>query len=77
MKSKDWQMILQMTVLVSQLGLTMIGAVGVAFFVGRFLDRLFGLSVVFTLIFLILGVGAGFWSAYRLIVQATGAKKDE
>lgn len=76
MKSKEWQTVVQLTALVTQLGLTIIGSVVVAFFIGRWIDQLLGLTTVFTLIFLILGVIAGFYSAYRLIMDMTRSKKD-
>lgn len=76
MNNKEWQTVVQLTALVTQLGLTMISSVVVAFFIGRWIDRLMGLTLVFTLIFLILGIISGFYSAYRLIIQTTRPKKD-
>lgn len=76
MKRKEWQTVVQLTALVTQLGLTMVGSVVVAFFMGRWIDRLLGLTTVFTLIFLLLGVASGFYSAYRLIMETTRSKKD-
>ncbi len=69
MKSKEWQQILQMVGLVSQVGLTIIATIGVAFVIGRFLDRLLGVTFFLTPIFIILGVASGFMSVYRMIIK--------
>ncbi|AZR74004.1 hypothetical protein BBF96_11735 [Anoxybacter fermentans] len=77
MKSKDWQLIIQMIALISQLGLTMVVSVGIAFFIGRFLDRLLGYSFFLTPFFMIIGVGAGFWSIYQLISRYFNRRKKD
>mgnify|MGYP006275644561 CR=1 FL=1 len=77
MKRKDWALIVQMVALVSQLGITMISAVGVAFFIGRLLDRWLGFNLIFTIIFLVLGVGGGFLAVYQLVRRYIRDKEDD
>jgi F0F1-type ATP synthase assembly protein I len=52
--------------LVSQLGLSMVIPILICTFVGVFLDNLTGLSPLFLLIFIVLGVGAAFRNLFQL-----------
>jgi F0F1-type ATP synthase assembly protein I len=56
--------------LVTQVGLTMLVSIGVGFGIGWFLDHKLATGGLFLIIFILLGVGAGFWSVYRLIMKA-------
>lgn len=67
LSKEDVKEIMKMLTMVSQLGLMMAGSIVIGFFIGRFIDGLLNLSFIFTAIFIILGVGAGFWSIYRSI----------
>lgn len=77
MQRKDWREALRTLALVSQLGLTMISAVGVAFFIGHYLDRLVGLPFLFAGIFLLPGIGGGFYACYKMIMQAIETPKKD
>ena len=77
MQRKDWAALAQAAALLSQLGFSMVASIGVGFFLGRYLDRLVKSRLVFTLIFLAIGIGAGFITCYKLIMQSVGLKKDE
>jgi len=56
--------------LVTQVGLTMLVSIGVGFGIGWFLDHKLATGGLFLVIFILLGIGAGFWSVYRLIMKA-------
>lgn len=77
-KTSNWQLIIQTLALVSQLGLTMLGSIAIGFFFGRVIDQAFGYEFFITLIFMIVGVVAGFWSVYRMVrVYIESQKKDD
>jgi F0F1-type ATP synthase assembly protein I len=52
--------------LVSQLGLSMVIPILLCTFIGVFLDNLTGLSPLFLIVFIILGVGAAFRNLFML-----------
>ena len=56
--------------LVTELGLTIASPIIIAVLVGAYLDKRFGHSGIFTLIFLIFGLSGGFLGAYRLIKKS-------
>lgn len=68
----------QALALVSQLGLVMITAIGIAAAAGIWLDRTLGTSF-FTILFFFLGAAGGISAAYSLVKQfdAPGEKKEE
>jgi ATP synthase protein I len=43
--------------------------------IGWFLDKVFGTSPLFLLIFGMFGTAAGFWNVYRVAVRPTGANR--
>jgi len=55
--------------LVGQLGLTMVVPLVVGIWVGSYVDRRLGTKVVFLLVGLLLGLGAGVLGAYRAIAK--------
>lgn len=67
-KDREWT---ENIVLVSQLGLTMVGCIGFCFFIGLYLDRWLGTKGVFIIIFILLGVFGGGVTIYRQIVAMT------
>ncbi|MCK8824588.1 AtpZ/AtpI family protein [Fuchsiella alkaliacetigena] len=69
LSKEDLKEILKMLTLVSQIGLIMIISIGIGFFGGRFIDRALGFEFVFTGLFIVLGIGAGFWNIYRSIAD--------
>jgi len=54
--------------LVTRLGLVMIFWILAGLFIGLFLDRRFGGGGLWMILFVLLGIAAGFYSAYRLIM---------
>ncbi len=64
MKKKKW---LTTFLLIDQIGITMVVSILVSLFIGIFLDKITGLSPLFLVIFILLGVGAGFRNIYRMI----------
>ncbi|KXS45323.1 MULTISPECIES: AtpZ/AtpI family protein [unclassified Candidatus Frackibacter] len=67
LNKEDVKSILKMLSMVSQLGLIMVASIGIGFFIGRFIDGFLDLNFIFTAIFTILGVIAGFWNIYKSI----------
>lgn len=55
--------------LVTQLGLTIIVTILVGLGIGLLLDKLFKLKGIFTTIFLLIGIAAGFMNAYKDIMR--------
>ncbi|HOW43264.1 MAG TPA: AtpZ/AtpI family protein [Candidatus Omnitrophota bacterium] len=51
----------------SSLGITMIVATALGLGIGLAIDKRFGSSPLFTLVFLILGIAAGFWQVIKEI----------
>lgn len=58
-------------VLMSQLGFTMLGCILGGFGLGFLLDKHLGTFPVFLILFLLVGIAAGFWRAYALIMRVT------
>lgn len=52
--------------LVTQLGISMVVPIVICLFIGVFLDRSLNTSPLFLLVFILLGIGAGFRSVYML-----------
>lgn len=63
-------------VMVSQLGLTMVGCIGFCFFIGLYLDRWLGTKGIFTIIFILLGVFGGGVTVYRQIITMTESETE-
>lgn len=53
--------------LVTQIGLTIAFSIGGGVFVGIYLDKRWGTSPLFIIIFALIGIGGGFLSAYKQI----------
>ena len=54
--------------LVTQVGLTIIFTLIVSIFIGRYLDQKFNLNGIFTILFIFIGIAAGFYSVYKQII---------
>lgn len=61
--------------LVSQLGLTMAGAILFCFAIGYYLDKWLGTKGLFITVFILLGIAGGGYTTYRQIAEIT--KRDK
>lgn len=66
---KSQKSILQNLALISQVGIMMLVPIFGGVLIGAFLDRFFGTSGIFLIIFVLLGVGASFRNLYVLSMQ--------
>ena len=65
-------------ILVSQLGLTMVGSILLGLLIGFYLDKWLNTKPVFIIIFILLGVVGGGYQAYRQIMETIKTdEKDE
>ena len=65
MKRDDWDL-LKLAALMSTVGIALVIATFIGLYIGVALDRHLGTSPLFTLLFLILGIAAGFWNLWKL-----------
>jgi ATP synthase protein I len=79
-KDRAW---LEHLAVVSQVGLTMAGSVVFCFAIGYFLDKWLGIRGLFSIIFILLGIAGGGYTAFRQISQVVdlkgkpGSRKDK
>jgi hypothetical protein len=69
MSPKDLKDLAEHFSLVTQLGLTMVAAIGIGFAAGYYLDLWTGHRALWKAIFIPLGTLSGFWAVYQIIVQ--------
>ena len=69
MLGKETRKIFEQLVLVSQLGLTMVGCIGFGFAVGYYLDKWLGTRGIFLTIFILFGIVGGGFTVYRQIKE--------
>lgn len=55
--------------LVTQLGLVVVGTILAGLVIGYFIDKKFGTSPVFTVVFIVVGIAAGLFNAYQMIMR--------
>lgn len=55
--------------LVTELGLTMIGSIGVGFGFGYYIDLKINKFPVCTIVGLLLGIASGFWTVYKIVMK--------
>ena len=67
MLGKETRKIFEQLVLVSQLGLTMVGCIVLGFAIGYYLDKWLGTKGIFLTIFILLGIAGGGFTVYRQI----------
>jgi len=70
-KDKAW---IENIALVSQLGLTVAGSILFCLAIGYFLDKWLGTKALFKIIFILLGIAGGGYTAYRQIEGALDLK---
>lgn len=66
MKKKIHKETLQNIALVSQIGISAITPILLGVFLGQFIDKKLGTNGVFSIIFIIVGAGAGFLNIFKL-----------
>ena len=64
----------KMLSLISQIGITMVVSILCTFFLGRYIDGLLNTKPIFTLIFLVIGIGGAFVSVYKMVIGYTKRK---
>lgn len=62
-------------ILVTQLGLTVVGSILFCFAIGYYLDKWLHIKGIFTTIFIILGIIGGGYTAYRQILELEEDRK--
>ena len=77
MLGKETHRIFGQLVLVSQLGLTMVGCIGLGFAIGYYLDKWVGTRGIFLTIFILLGIAGGGYTVYRQIKELESQETDE
>jgi len=55
--------------LVTQIGLTVIICILLSLLIGRYIDLKLGTQGIFTVVFILIGIAAGFVSVYRQIID--------
>lgn len=69
MKIEDWQKIMRGMALLTQVGLIIVVSGGIGFGFGYWLDSLFSFDLIFEIIGLLLGLAAGFYEVYKLLMS--------
>ena len=65
MKRDDWDL-LKLAALMSTVGIAIVIATFIGLYAGLWLDGRLRTKPLFTLVFLIIGIAAGFWNLWRL-----------
>lgn len=61
--------------LISQIGFSMITPILLGVYIGQFIDKKVGTEGIFTIIFLLIGVGGGFVNLFKLTAGYKGKEK--
>lgn len=70
-KNRKW---IEDLALVSQVGLTVMGSILFCLLVGHYLDKWLGFKAFFKIVFILLGIAGGGYTAYRQIQERTKEK---
>ena len=62
---------LRMLLLISQIGITMIVCIGAGVWFGGWLDGKLGTKGICLIIFILIGVGAGFMNVYKMLMKGS------
>lgn len=73
-KNKYYMQIANMLSLISQIGLMILISILGCTFLGKFIDSKINTSPIFTIIFLLLGIGGAFMSVYKTLIVYTKGK---
>jgi len=77
MLGRENRKIFEQLTLVSQLGLTMAGSIGLGFAIGFYLDKWLGTRGIFLTLFILLGIGGGGYTVYRQIRELGDSESEE
>lgn len=69
MDNKDWRQIARGLSLLTEVGLLIAAAAAVGFGFGYLIDNFLGFELLFKLSGLIVGLAAGFYSVYKLLIS--------
>ena len=73
-KRKTYMEIANMLSLINQIGIMILICILGCTFVGKFLDSKLNTAPIFTLIFLVLGIGGAFMGVYKTLIVSTKRK---
>ncbi len=76
MDEKD-RKLLRLVGVLSTVGIAMVAATVIGFYLGRWLDRFFGTNPWLTVVFLLLGIAAGFRNLYQTARHAQQTMNEE
>lgn len=66
---KFWQQIFRYLGLITYLGILVATSIFLGYLGGRFLDNLFGVAIVFTMIGTVIGATSGFYLLYKTAIN--------
>lgn len=69
MNKDDLGQIMKALGLLTYIGILMVVSIGIGYFLGAWLDSRFNTEPVISIIGLIIGVGAGFYSVYQVVKE--------
>lgn len=70
MDNKDWQQIMRALSLLTEVGLIIVISAGIGFGTGYLIDNFLNFELLFKLSGLIVGLAAGFYSVYKLLISS-------
>jgi ATP synthase protein I len=77
MLGKETRKIFEQLAMVSQLGLTMVGSIGLGFAIGYYLDKWLGSRGIFLTLFILLGIVGGGYTVYRQIRELEDSENEK
>jgi len=69
MDNRDWRQIMRALSLLTEVGLIIIVSAGIGFGAGYLVDSFFGFELLFKIPGLIVGLAAGFYTVYKLLIS--------
>ena len=69
MDNKDWHQIMRALSLLTEVGLIIVVSGGIGFGAGYLIDNFLNFELLFKLSGLIVGLAAGFYSVYKLLIS--------
>ena len=69
MDNKDWRQIMRGLSLLTEVGLIIVISAGIGFGMGYLIDNFLNFNLFFKLVGLFIGLAAGFYSVYKLLIS--------